>query len=199
MSSYTPLQARSQQTLDAILDACDHLLVSRSFEKISMQDIAAEAGISVGNVYNRFKDKEALINYVIASHQQSALESMCTELASVRARVLKTRVERLTEILAKTIQPMRPIFVTLAARQAAQIDSVPPDVLANTDTLVDELTNWLTTQEPGLDHERARFAVASIAFGLQYNLIFQTPTRLFGDRYLAALSQQACAYLNSAE
>lgn len=118
MSINRPLQARSQQTLDAILDACDHLLLSRGFEKVSMQDIAAEAGISVGNVYNRFKDKAAPINYVIAAHQPSVLVWMRTELARIPAKSLKSRVGKLTEIFATTIEPLSPIFVTLVAQQA---------------------------------------------------------------------------------
>lgn len=54
-------QARSKQTRDKIVAALDRLLKSRPFEQVSVAQIAAEAGVSVGAVYQRFENKDALI------------------------------------------------------------------------------------------------------------------------------------------
>lgn len=54
-------QARSKQTRDKIVAALDRLLKSRPFEQVSVAQIAAEAGVSVGAVYQRFQNKDALI------------------------------------------------------------------------------------------------------------------------------------------
>ncbi len=192
-----PKQARGQQTLDRIRAACDTLLQSRSFEQISIQDIAREADVSVGNVYNRFENKNALVNDIIASHQVRALEAIELELKIIRATSLKGRVSRMTEVIAEAVAPMRPIFVTLATRQADEMETMGDDIKNNTNALVETITAWLMELEPSLDPARARFAISSIAFGLQYNLIFQTPERLFGTRYTIHLSEQAFAYLGS--
>lgn len=192
-----PKQARGQQTLDRIRAACDTLLQTRSFEQISIQDIAREAGVSVGNVYNRFKNKEALINDIVASHQLRARDVIEQELGSIRAKTLKSRLARMTEVMASAVEPLRPVFVTLAARQASEIETLSEDIKSNSNTLIDTITTWLLTLEPALSPERTRFAVSSIAFGLQYNLIFQTPERLFGKKYTSHMSDQAYAYLSS--
>jgi AcrR family transcriptional regulator len=192
-----PKQARGQQTLDRIRAACDSLLQTQSFEQISIQDIAREAGVSVGNVYNRFMNKEALINDVVASHQLRARDAIEQGLNSVRAKTLKSRLTRMTVVMAGAIEPLRPVFVTLAARQASELETLSDDIKGNTNTLIDSITTWLLALEPSLSPERTRFAVSSIAFGLQYNLIFQTPARLFGKKYVTHLSDQAYAYLSS--
>jgi AcrR family transcriptional regulator len=56
-----PRQQRSAQTQERLLDALEALLEERVFEQISIQDIAAAAGVAVGTVYRRFRNKEALL------------------------------------------------------------------------------------------------------------------------------------------
>ena len=75
-----PKQARSQETLEKIMRACDALLTEKTIEQISMQEIAKEAGVSVGNLYNRFKDRDALIKHVIARHQLAFRQSLVDQL-----------------------------------------------------------------------------------------------------------------------
>ena len=60
-SVLTPRQARSQRTQEKLLTALESLLGRRVFEKITIQDIAEEAGVAVGTVYRRFRDKEAML------------------------------------------------------------------------------------------------------------------------------------------
>ncbi|WP_417494016.1 TetR/AcrR family transcriptional regulator [Maricaulis sp.] len=54
-------QSRSKLTRDKLVAALEHLLRQRSFEDISIADLAAEAGLSVGTVYRRFENRDALI------------------------------------------------------------------------------------------------------------------------------------------
>lgn len=58
---HTPQQKRSQQTQEKLLTALEALLKDRFFEQITMQEIASEAGVAVGTIYRRFRDKEALL------------------------------------------------------------------------------------------------------------------------------------------
>lgn len=55
------LQSRSRATRDKLLKALEELLKDRTFEQISVADIARQAGLAVGTVYRRFENKEALI------------------------------------------------------------------------------------------------------------------------------------------
>jgi AcrR family transcriptional regulator len=61
-----PTQERSRQTLAAIVRGTVGVLREKDFDDLTMADVAREAGVSVGTIYTRFSDKEALINFVIS-------------------------------------------------------------------------------------------------------------------------------------
>ena len=52
---------RTQQRRQLILETAVECFVTKGFHRSSIRDIASEAGISIGNVYNHFQSKEALI------------------------------------------------------------------------------------------------------------------------------------------
>jgi AcrR family transcriptional regulator len=56
-----PRQARSQETLDRILDAAEALVAAKGFEDATVAEIARRAGSSVGAFYARFRDKDGLL------------------------------------------------------------------------------------------------------------------------------------------
>jgi len=56
-----PLQERSQETMLRILDAFEKLLRKRSYESISINDIAKEASTGAGSIYARFDGKRSIL------------------------------------------------------------------------------------------------------------------------------------------
>ncbi|MCG8592744.1 MAG: TetR/AcrR family transcriptional regulator [Proteobacteria bacterium] len=56
-----PKQARSEQTLQRILAAAEALIEEKGVADLSIPEIVARAGSSVGGFYARFKDKTALL------------------------------------------------------------------------------------------------------------------------------------------
>jgi AcrR family transcriptional regulator len=56
-----PRQARSQETLDRILDAAEALVTEKGFEDATVGEIVRRAGSSVGAFYTRFRDKDGLL------------------------------------------------------------------------------------------------------------------------------------------
>ncbi len=193
-----PKQIRSAQTLDKILRACDALLAQKSFDQISMQEIAAEAGVSVGNLYNRFKDRNALINHVIERRQLVIKETLSLQLGEQELN-LQQRLSLLTKVFSETLAPLKHIFVTIAARTNAGIQT-DEGAQNNTDEIIEILVDWLmnsvdeiTTTHP---KEDCTFAIASMAYNLQFDLLLKTPTRMFGnEEFLGLLSRQAYCYL----
>lgn len=49
---------------DKIVEAALHSFTHKGFHQTSMRDIALAAGVSVGNLYNHFAGKEALIDEI---------------------------------------------------------------------------------------------------------------------------------------
>ena len=58
-------QARSRRTRDRLLAAGRELLNRGAFDATSINDVARDAGCSVGAFYQRFPDKEAFFTVVI--------------------------------------------------------------------------------------------------------------------------------------
>lgn len=57
-----PQQTRSQQTLERILSSSTTLISKKSYDDVSIAEIAARAQISVGGFYSRFENKKALFS-----------------------------------------------------------------------------------------------------------------------------------------
>jgi AcrR family transcriptional regulator len=190
-----PQQKRSEQTLERILRACDKLSAQRSFEQISMQDIAREAGVSVGNLYNRFSDKEGLVTYAM-TRRQADFENRVAEAMDALPKSLNAgaRLAIIVDALVDAVPGVAPLLVSAASRRARG-DEVASEVHSGADTLVEKLTAWLRAGDTDLDPERCRFAVASIAWALQFDAIFGTPTRMFGLDFREALVDQGLAYI----
>ena len=55
-------QARSQETLERLLDSAEALIEDKGFDDITVAEIAARAGFSVGAVYSRFHDKQGVLH-----------------------------------------------------------------------------------------------------------------------------------------
>ncbi len=72
-------QARSRATRDKLVAAFDRLLRSRSFESLTIADLAAEAGLAVGTVYRRFENKDAFIPVIFELYMARLDEFMAGE------------------------------------------------------------------------------------------------------------------------
>ncbi len=57
-------QERSQETARRIVDAVEALLERKSFDQLTMVEIAEEAKLTPGAIYRRFKNKEALLPHI---------------------------------------------------------------------------------------------------------------------------------------
>ncbi len=66
-----PVQLRSQQTVQRVLDAASALLPSVSLEEITTTRIAEEAGLSIGALYRFFPDKQSIIDAIAVRHVES--------------------------------------------------------------------------------------------------------------------------------
>jgi AcrR family transcriptional regulator len=61
---HAPKQARSQQSMRRLIDAARQILNEDGLEAATIPRIAERAGLSVGSVYRRFPDKDALLREI---------------------------------------------------------------------------------------------------------------------------------------
>ena len=70
-----PRQARSQATVDALLDATAQVLVERGYARTTTNAVAERAGVSVGSLYQYFPNKDALITALQQRHVRQMNEA----------------------------------------------------------------------------------------------------------------------------
>ena len=66
-----PVQLRSQQTVQRVLDAASALLQRVSLDEITTTRIAEEAGLSIGALYRFFPDKQSIIDAIAVRHVEN--------------------------------------------------------------------------------------------------------------------------------
>lgn len=87
-----PRQQRSQQTVDAILQATARVLAEHGYAGTNTNLIAETAGVSVGSLYQYFPNKNALIAALHDRHDRQMLDLIDQTLAANPAATLRDRV-----------------------------------------------------------------------------------------------------------
>lgn len=88
-------QAMAEQVVrESIHEAVLEVLSSQGLEKLTMQQVATEAGIATGTLYNYFKDKDAVLVYTA----QRLFEQIRELLSAVADRELGAKA-KLTEMI----------------------------------------------------------------------------------------------------
>jgi AcrR family transcriptional regulator len=123
--------APKEAVRESILDATDRLLARFGYRKMTVEDIAVEAGIGKGTIYLHFSSKEE----VVLSHVDRIVDRLKQQHLAVIARSKITAPERLRQMLL--------------ARVLFRFDSIQH--------YTQSLNDLLAALRPGLLARRARY------------------------------------------
>ena len=172
-------QARSQETLERLLDSAESLLVNKGFEDVTVAEIATRAGVSVGAVYSRFRDKDAVLQCLldrfvaeartttdatldIDRWQGASTEEIVSEFIVFLVEIHRTRIGILRELVAR-------------AHSAAPVVERKEELIRH---IGDRLSALLLVREEEIAHPDPAFAVS---FGLRLVLGCLEQAILSGD------------------
>ncbi len=71
-----PRQARSRQTVEAIVEAAARILAAYGWAGFNTNRIAEAAGVSIGSLYQYFPDKQSLVDAIREQHLGHSLEAV---------------------------------------------------------------------------------------------------------------------------
>src|ERR1044071_478483 len=100
-SAQAPLSRREEAKAmfrTAILDAAEHVFAERGFHVARIQDVAKEARIAVGTVYNHFEQKEDLLRALLEERTEGMLARLAPDSSDP-----EPFAERLTTRLARVL------------------------------------------------------------------------------------------------
>lgn len=182
-------QERSRQLRDKALAHTRELVDQGRFASTSMAEIAAAVGCSVGALYFRFRDKEALIASVVEVAMARELESQAAQIQSGRYRDLALResVERCVQDYVVFVHRNEGLIRSLYQRLQAE----PRHWAVVRQTAFRMVQAWIesVTQAAGRAGDREFVAQVGIAFQfVSSTLVFQVlndkPVRPMGTREL---------------
>jgi AcrR family transcriptional regulator len=112
MTDPVPCDPRIKRTKELLFQALTDLLAEKSFDSITMQDIAERSSLNRGTIYDHFQDKFALLQGMvdekfrrIFSTRMAGAQGNCSE--AIRQLIL-TVVDFLGEIMGCTQRSKRP-------------------------------------------------------------------------------------------
>jgi AcrR family transcriptional regulator len=202
-----PRQARSQETLDRILDAAEALVAEKGFEDTPVSEIVQRAGSSVGAFYARFHDKDGLLHALYERYYEEAVATADAALAPARwegarvAELIPVVIRFLVSIFRERHGLMRAFVVrnhTHPEFQARQ-QRLSHHVIARLCLLVLARRDEIAHPEP----ERAtRFGMMLVFSALESLILFgemrSSLLSLSDDDLAAELTRSTLAYLGAA-
>lgn len=86
-----PSQARSREKVKLILDCATALIAQQGSDAMRMSEVAQNAGISIGALYQYFPDKTAIVRVLAQRYNQEARE--CIEQGLIQVQTLPQLIE----------------------------------------------------------------------------------------------------------
>lgn len=68
----SPKQGRSRATVAAIIEAATRILAEQGWRGFNTNAVAARAGVSIGSLYEYFRDKTGLVEAIVSEHLADA-------------------------------------------------------------------------------------------------------------------------------
>jgi AcrR family transcriptional regulator len=89
----TPVQARSEATVEAIYEAAIQVLLREGPERLTTTRVAERAGVSVGTLYQYYPNKKALLHAVLELHLGKVVSALVGACEASHGRTLREMVE----------------------------------------------------------------------------------------------------------
>ena len=192
-----PKQARSQERYDRILDTAANLFLEKGFDATSTNEIAKEAAISIGSVYQYFDDKKGIA--------KALTERYVKALREITDAVLATDVADLPnqDAIPMLMAPIldfhfrHPTFRSLWLATEGS-----PELRASMEAMDDEVRGRVQKlfedRAPGIPREKARVGVAVMHLALQALLgaIARSDDTEFNEKATSEMLEMIAAYVD---
>jgi AcrR family transcriptional regulator len=171
----SPCQERSRRTVARILDAAAHIFHEQGYAGATTNDIADEAGVSIGSLYQYFPNKDAVLVALAHQHIESATSGLTDLLGQLPAdSAFEVIVREVVHFLVEQ-HDLDELHV-LVMHEAPRTHEISVELDQAREQLVDVTSALLQAAVP--DRQRrllvARMVVATIDAGV-HDVIIRQP------------------------
>ncbi len=172
-----PKQDRSKSTVDAILEAVTHIIDKDGPSGLNTNKIAEKAGVSVGSLYQYFKNKESIIEAIILRMTEKNLRGFEDQVSQRSGEVnIRTIIQIVVQSQFDNIQSMGKLSSVLF-EYAPQV--LPSSHFKKADEriikfLMDKTTEFKIDLRPR-NTENAFFICAQAVRGVMFMTVLSRP------------------------
>ncbi len=139
--------SRGEQTRSAILQAAHDLFVEQGYHGTSMRQIASQAGLALGGLYNHFPSKEAVFEEVFFAYHP--YHEVLPYIQQAQGATVEELIRDATQHMVAAVRG-RPDFLNLMFIEMVELKSAHAQKLINTFYPIGlEIVGRLMQTEPG--------------------------------------------------
>ncbi|TVQ86606.1 MAG: TetR/AcrR family transcriptional regulator [Deltaproteobacteria bacterium] len=193
-----PVQERSKVTVDALIEATAQVLVAEGYARATTNRIAKRAGVSIGTLYQYFRDKDALIEALTERHLRSLVQVAAGPLTGATDLPIPELTRRIVDALIE-MHRTDPALHQVLATQA------PVDLIQR----LRRATEQILSADMAARHERGEnkvvdaplsaFLVVCLIDEAIRSAILDRPELLEGDRLAHGLCQAVVRMVGAQE
>ena len=121
----TPVQARSQATVQAIFQATLQVLLRDGQSRLTTTRVAERAGVSVGTLYQYYPNKQALLTAILAEHMNEvarAVEAACVAMQGQPAtRIVAGVVEAFLDAKLRDMKASAALYAISSNKEGVEV------------------------------------------------------------------------------
>lgn len=198
-----PKQRRSRESYEKVLDAAHTLLEENGFEGLTVQEVAARSGVSVGAIYERFGNKETMLRAVHARLMESVSEANEAAMANAASAdhataAIAAAIAGMARVMSDNRKALR-AFMHLGAVDPviAEHGSEASIALAkNVKGVLTPFASEFSHTDPDVALDVAfRMAYSTLARQIMYGARFESNQRLSWKRLVDEVALACAAYL----
>lgn len=192
------LQARSQQTLERLLDGAELVMSESGLEGLTVAAVAKRAESSVGSFYARFKDKDGLLHCIFERFNDQAIATSKDALRPERwaGVALEQVLVLMVRFIIEVFEERRGVVVAMVARSTVD-DNVVKLRQRLSEALVSGLLELLEHRKAELHHPDPATATQMLVWlvmsGLQTRVVEAPAKKAISDEQVATEIGRICA------
>jgi AcrR family transcriptional regulator len=191
------VQARSQATVDAILEATAHILVREGYDRASTNKVAERAGVSIGSLYQYFPGKEALVAALLERHLAEMDAVLRAALPRLAAEPIDRAARSIVQVMveAHAVDPaLHKVFVEQVPRigKLERVEGFEREMTALVRGYLEARRDELIVR----DLDLAAFIVVGVVESLTHAAVLSRQD-LLGERFVEEVSAVVVRYLTA--
>jgi AcrR family transcriptional regulator len=193
-----PQQSRSRSVVEAVLGAAAELVSNHEDdETVTIQDVAARAGVGVGSLYDYFGDRSSIFSGLAAKVTEDNLRRFEAELEGARNEPLTIAVRRVVDLMFETY--VSDVRVPRAVLRVAHRVGLMPALAASQATFAAALARALAQRDDVKvpDVDVAAYVVTNMAMGVIHTTLWAEKRPFVEIELRSELTRACVVYLSS--